>query len=421
MQVKNKKSLFFTFFLIISTLFLAPTNKAVDNIAIFGASGIAVDRDTGAIYCSKNIDQEVGLASVSKFFVIDYFLDHMAEKNLTLDTPVTISQNVGTIKNRYNDASGLYLPIGEEVTVNKLIELALVFSDNGATVQLAEALSGTEAQFVTEINQSFIDQGYSHTKFINASGLDEGDEKNLIGNVSTAREVARMTINVLDKHQDILNYTQETEVEFDGDTFKSFNEMLPGGVQEYPGIKGLKTGSSDLAGFNFLAYCEQENKKTITFIADAKDAYGERNRAARFTETAKMLSFSKGIELETILGTDYRVKVDVKNNGLGTDNFFPKRNLAVVKGANTSLVFDSITYNPQYFTNNSLTKSIPQGETVATLKVTPTSGSEDLSVYYKDGTIDVELINTGKTSKENIFFQLIYAIPRFFTGIFNYI
>lgn len=421
MQVKNKKSLFFTFFLIISALFLGPINKAVDNIAIFGTSGIAVDRDTGAIYCSKNIDQEVGLASVSKFFVIDYFLDHMAEKNLTLETPVTISENVGTIKNRYNDASGLYLPIGEEVSVNKLIELALVFSDNGATVQLAEALSGTEAQFVTEINQSFIDQGYSHTKFINASGLDEGDEKNLIGNVSTAREVARMTINVLDKHQDILNYTQETEVEFDGDTFKSFNEMLPGGVQEYPGIKGLKTGSSDLAGFNFLAYCEQENKKTITFIADAKDAYGERNRAARFTETAKMLSFSKGIELETILGTDYRVKVDVKNNGLGTDNFFPKRNLAVVKGANTSLVFDSIIYNPQYFTNNSLTESIPQGETVATLKVTPTSGSEDLSVYYKDGTIDVELINTGKTSKENIFFQLIYAIPRFFTGIFNYI
>lgn len=421
MQVKNKKSLFFTFFLIISTLFLAPTNKAVDNIAIFGTSGIAVDRDTGAIYCSKNIDQEVGLASVSKFFVIDYFLDHMAEKNLTLETPVTISENVGTIKNRYNDASGLYLPIGEEVSVNKLIELALVFSDNGATVQLAEALSGTEAQFVKEINQSFIDQGYSHTKFINASGLDEGDEKNLTGNVSTAREVARMTINVLDQHQDILNYTQETEVEFDGDTFKSFNEMLPGGVQEYSGIKGLKTGSSDLAGFNFLSYCEQEEKKTITFIADAKDAYGERNRAARFTETAKMLNFCKGVELETILGTDYRVKVDVKNNGLGTDNFFPKRNLAVVKGANTSLVFDSIIYNPQYFTNNSLTKSIPQGETVATLKVTPTSGSEDLSVYYKDGTIDVELINTGKTSKENIFFQLVYAIPRFFVGIFNYI
>lgn len=421
MQVKNKKSLFFTFFLIISTIFLAPTNKAVDNIAIFGTSGIAVDRDTGAIYCSKNIDQEVGLASVSKYFVIGYFLDHMAEKNLTLDTPITISQNVGTIKNRYNDASGLYLPIGEEVSVNKLIELALVFSDNGATVQLAEALSGTEAQFVTEINQSFIDQGYSHTKFVNASGLDDGDEKNPTGNVSTAREVARMTINVLDQHQDILNYTQETEVEFDGDTFKSFNEMLPGGVQEYPGIKGLKTGSSDLAGFNFLSYCEQEDKKTITFIADAKDAYGQRNRAARFTETAKMLNFSKGIELETIIGTDYRVKVDVKNNGLGTDNFFPKRNLAVVKGANTSLVFDSIIYNPQYFTNNSLTKSIPQGETVATLKVTPTSGSEDLSVYYKDGTIDVELINTGKTSKENIFFQLIYAIPRFFVGIFNYI
>lgn len=421
MQVKNKKSLFFTFFLIISTLFLAPTNKAVDNIAIFGTSGIAVDRDTGAIYCSKNIDQEVGLASVSKFFVIDYFLDHMAEKNLTLETPITISENVGTIKNRYNDASGLYLPIGKEVSINKLIELALVFSDNGATVQLAEALSGSEAQFVSEINQSFIDQGYSHTKFVNASGLDEGDEKNLTGNVSTAREVARMTINALDQHQEILNYTQETEVEFDGDTFKSFNEMLPGGVQEYPGIKGLKTGSSDLAGFNFLSYCEQEDKKTITFIADAKDAYGQRNRAARFTETAKMLSFSKGIELETILETNYRVKLNVKNNGLGTDNFFPKRNLAVVKGANTSLVFDSIIYNPQYFTNNSLTKSIPQGETVATLKVTPTSGGEDLSVYYKDGTIDVELINTGKTSKENIFFKLIYAIPRFFTGLFNYI
>ena len=41
-----------------------------------------------------------------------------------------------------------------------------------------------------------------------------------------------MTINVLDQHQDILNYTQKTEVEFDSDTLKAFNEMLPGGVQE---------------------------------------------------------------------------------------------------------------------------------------------------------------------------------------------
>lgn len=417
--MKSKKTLLFTFFLLILSVFCIEPQYASGNLAIFATSGVAADRDTGAIYCSKNLDQQVGLASVSKFFAMAFFLDHMSDRNLTMESPIRISHNVATIKNRYDDAAGLYLPEGQEVSISKLLQLALVYSDNGAALQLAEALSGDEQTFVKEINQYFQNIGMTNTQFINATGLDEGNDKDIRGNYSTSREVVQMAIDVLDKHPEIVDITQQPNVEFNGETYKSWNEMLPNRDYAYPGIKGLKTGSSEFAGFNFLSYCERQNQKIITFIADAKNANGDRDRSSRFTQTASMLDFAQGIELESLLTTDSAVKVDITNNGLGTDNFFPKRNLAVVKGNNVGIVFNGIDYNKSFFNNHTLTQSIPQGDTVATLKVKATSDQDNLSIYYKDGAFTVELVNKGKTVKENALLQILYSIPRFFIGLYN--
>ncbi len=421
MQVKSKKKNLFTFVLIILTLIFPQTYKAntTQELAIFATAGASVDMDTGAIYCSKNLDQPIGLASISKFFVIDYFLDHMQEKNYTLATTIPISNNVATIKNRYEDASGIYLPEGQEVSIEKLIELALIFSDNGATLQLAEALSDNENAFINSLNQNFQAKRMVNTKFVNVTGLDETIDNHLVGNMSTTREAIEMTIEILQERPELLNITSQPYVEFNGEQYNNWNEMLPGKTMEYEGIKGLKTGSSEIAGFCFLGYCEQNNKKIITLIADAKNSNGQRSRVSRFSETARMLNYSETAELDQLITKDTIIPIAIKNKGITPTNLYPLYNISVLSGTTNNIIFEGIEYNSEYFSNNKIIKSIPKDKPIAYLKIKTTNNDNTTSIYYKGDFLEIPLCSKNNIDKDNIFLRIVYAIPRFFIDLYN--
>lgn len=415
----KSKNILFTFLLLICSLIVNTVPNKAEEIGIFAKAAIAADVDSGAIYVAKNIDDQVGLASISKFFVVNYFLLHMEEKNLNLDSEITISENVATIKNRYKDASGIYLPEGSQVSVRKLIELALVFSDNGATIQLAEALCGSEQAFVSEINNYFQQQNCSNTNFINVSGLDENINGQVKGNMSTPREVMRLTVGVLESTPDITDYTDMEAVEFDGESYPSWDEMLPGGDVEYPGVKGLKTGSSEVSGYSYLCYCEQNGKRTISLVANATTSSGVSSSISRFQETERILNYTEKQQLVPILNKDTKIQVDIKNNGLGDDYLTPKYNISVVKGNDTNLSFANVSYNQQYFDGEAIKDYLPINTSVAKLSVKLADSSKNASIYYTDGLLEVDLVAPTEIKKENIFEKILYAIPRFFMNAFN--
>ncbi len=63
---------------------------------------------------------------------------------------------------------------GEELTINDLLHLALMKSNNGAAVVLAEAAAGSEDAFVELMNQKAEEIGAHDTRFVTASGLPKG-------------------------------------------------------------------------------------------------------------------------------------------------------------------------------------------------------------------------------------------------------
>lgn len=418
--MKSKK-LLFTFLLIIS-LFIPTTsniNKADNSIYVYANAAIACDYDTGAIYYGKEIDKEISIASITKFVSTGYFMMKMEEKGITPDSTTRISNEVSNFLNEHPEASGIYLPQGEEVTVRNLLELSLVYSDNGATVQLAEMLSGNEETFVKELNQHLQSLNVKQTNFVNSTGLDVEQNGQVVYNVSTAREIAKITADVLAKLPDILDYTKLESVNFMGETYETKNKMLPGQPYEYDGVLGLKTGSSDTAGYSFLGLTQQGERKTITLVAGAQDTTGISSNSSRFTETARMLDYAKDCELESVLSTETKIHVPVTNNGMEKDKFVPKRDFAVIKGKTNDVIFESIEYNPNYFNGSTLIKTVPAGDTVARLKVKTTDENSDLSIYFSDGYTDIELTKDSSTKKEEVVQKLLYMIPRFFLNLYN--
>ena len=55
---------------------------------------------------------------------------------------------------------------------------------------------------------------------------------------------------------------------------KNWNWMLPGLIFEYPGVDGLKTGTTDFAGYCFTGTAKRDDLRVITVVMNAKGADG---------------------------------------------------------------------------------------------------------------------------------------------------
>ncbi len=90
----------------------------------------------------------------------------VAIENENLSKVVTISKNAS-----HAAPSKAGFKKGDRITIEGLLYAALLESANDAAVALAEAVAGSEKQFVSLMNQKALAIGARDTKFINANGL----------------------------------------------------------------------------------------------------------------------------------------------------------------------------------------------------------------------------------------------------------
>ena len=111
------------------------------------------------------------------------------------------------------------------------------------------------------MNKKAKEFGLEEYKFVNSSGLNNSD---LLGNhpagdadeenVMSAKATARLAYHLFNDYPEVIDTASKPVLKFrDGRDYKNFNWMLPGLVFEYQGVDGLKTGSTDFAGYGFTA------------------------------------------------------------------------------------------------------------------------------------------------------------------------
>lgn len=120
-----------------------------------------MEASTGKILYAKNPDLKCPPASTTKLMTAILAIEHADIKDL-----VTISRNASLVSPH---KAGFRA--GEKVTVEELLNAALIGSANDAAVALAEAVGGSEKRFVEIMNRKAMLIGAANTRFINASGL----------------------------------------------------------------------------------------------------------------------------------------------------------------------------------------------------------------------------------------------------------
>ena len=161
-------------------LFLLLILFPIKIFALSASSAIAMDLDTGRVLYGYNIEEKKLIASTTKIMTAIIAIE---KGNLNKEIEVTdiIYEAFG---------SAIYIEVGEKLTLKDLLYGLMLRSGNDAALAIAEAVAGSEEEFVYLMNEYANNLNMKNTIFYNPHGLEE-DNGN--ANTSTTLDMAKLT------------------------------------------------------------------------------------------------------------------------------------------------------------------------------------------------------------------------------------
>lgn len=256
--------------------------ESAGSVTVTAPSVLLMEASTGKVLYEKDADTRRPPASVTKVMTILLIYDALSAGKIHKEDVVTTSEYAASM-----GGSQVFLEAGEEQTVDTLLKCIVVSSANDACVAMAEHISGTEEAFVQQMNERARGLGMENTVFKNCNGLDTD------GHVTTARDIALMSRELITKYPDVYEYTKiwmdtivhktkKGEEEFG---LSNTNKL----IRQYSYATGLKTGSTGEAKFCLSATAQKDGIDLIAVIMAAPDV------KTRFADAQTLLNYGFSI------------------------------------------------------------------------------------------------------------------------------
>ncbi len=233
-----------------------------DNITDLGLktkSAILMEASTGTVLYEQNSDEQLPPASVTKVMTLLLIYEAVRDGKIKWDDKVTVSEHAASM-----GGSQVFLEVGETQTVADMTKCIAIASANDAAVAMAEYIGGSEEGFVDLMNARAKELGMENTMFKNACGLDTD------GHVTTARDIAIMSRELITNFPDIEQYTTTWQDTITHTTRRGTTEFGLTNtnklVRWYEGATGLKTGSTGNAKYCLSATANKNGMSLIAVI-----------------------------------------------------------------------------------------------------------------------------------------------------------
>lgn len=422
MYMRKILSILLVFLLSFSSLGVT-TSHAEEKIHIEAAAAILFDADTGKILHEQNPDELLAIASMSKLIVVYSVLEAIKEGKITWDTKVNISDYAYEIS-RNNEFSNVPFEKGLQYTVKELYHSIVIFSANGSSIALAELLAGSEKNFLNLANEHAKKLGLKKYKFVNATGLNNADLKGKHPegtdpngeNSLSARDMGILSRTIITKYPEILEDTKQRFRNFPDNhpkpiRMENWNWMLPGAAFAYEGTDGLKTGSSDTAGYGFTISAKRGDLRLISVIIKTK------SMDERFTESRELIDYGFNNFEKQKLKIDKNNTISVVKGKEDTVTVTPEKEITVISKKGSK---------PSYKVSTEADKSLAEdGKLVAPIKKDAKVGSlvlESTDQYgFLDGSKKMKIAakTTEEVEKENWFVLTMRSIGDFFSNMWS--
>ena len=423
--------------ILLLNLFPGYKASAEDALNINASAAILVDAETGKVLYAKNPDEVLGIASMTKMMTEYLLLEAVKEGKVKWDQQYSVSDYAYKVSQDTN-LSNVPLRADGTYSIRELYEAMTIYSANGASIGIAETIAGSEANFVKMMTDKGNELGLKDFKFVNSTGLNNSDLKGMHGvgsadeeNVMSARATAKLAFHLLKDYPEVLETTSIPKKKFregtdDEIAMENWNWMLPTLVFKYDGVDGLKTGTTDFAGYCFTGTATRDGNRYITVVMNAKGEGGANGTyKSRFDETRKMLDYGfSNFRSEEILPKGYVVK--------------EQKTLPVIKGKEDKVKIqtkeaieliikngEKENYKPVATIDKKLlnkkgelTAPVKKGDVIGYVTL-QTKDGQPVQFLDADKQYKVELVAAESVEKANWFVLMMRGIGGFFSGIWG--
>lgn len=160
--------------------------------------------------------------------------------------------------------------VGDQITLEGVLEGMMVASGNDAAVVVAENVSGSVENFAKDMNRVAAKAGAKNSVFLNPHGLTQ------MGHHSTARDLAMIAAYGM-KYQmfrdKVANdYYKVPYQNRTPETIRTTNHFIR---NKYPGANGLKTGFTNAAGECLIASATRNGHTMIVVMLNDDNRWDE--------------------------------------------------------------------------------------------------------------------------------------------------
>ncbi len=206
---------------------------------------LLMDQTSGAVIASRNADERVDPASLTKIMTAYLIFRALHEKTLKEDQMVTVSVRAWKVA---PGSSKMFIEPNKQVSIDDLLSGLLIQSGNDAAVALAEAASGSEEAFVQKMNEEAKAMGLANTHFASPHGLPDPQT------YSTSTDLARLAARLIQDFPDLyVRYDTQKSFRYNNITQPNRNRLL----WIDPSVDGLKTGHTEAAGYCMIASAQR--------------------------------------------------------------------------------------------------------------------------------------------------------------------
>ncbi len=231
---------------------------------------LIVDFNTGAQLLNKDGDAAMPPSSMTKLMTAYLVYSQLKAGRLTLDQQLPVSEKAWRMQ-----GSKMFVPLNGSVSVENLILGMIVQSGNDACIVLAEAIAGSENEFVEQMNAKAKEFGLQAASFRNCTGWPDPAQR------MSCRDIATIARRLITDFPEYYKYDNVKSYTYNNILQQNRNPLVQKGLAD-----GLKTGHTDEGGFGLVASAQRAGRRVIVV------ANGMTSMHQRAEESERLLEWS---------------------------------------------------------------------------------------------------------------------------------
>ena len=266
-------------------------NNFETDLNLYSPTILLMESQTGKVLYQKNGYEKSYPASTTKIMTAILALEHCPDLS---EKAKASYEAIFTVPYDYSNAN---IQVGEELTINQLLNVLLIASANEAANVLAEHIAGSVDSFATMMNAKASELGCLNTHFVNANGIQAENH------YSTAYDLALMARYAMQNETfrkivstSIYTLPATNKFETNDRVFGNTNLLIRPNDSDrvdnyyYEYATGVKTGYTNAAKNCVVASAKKNDVEYIAVILGAENT--DNGLSARFLDCKTLFEYA---------------------------------------------------------------------------------------------------------------------------------